>query len=337
MSLLTAGCGDSTSSDGRPERTSKAVPAGPIAVVGNAGFFVSDDDGETIVNRVSQDGTIDSVGPVPVEGSVGIQGAGDRLLITGLHQERPEGCTSDDCGMRQFRALWVAPDGDLVASTTLLERPGGVQDSDSVAVIGVSSDRAWFAVPGATVTTDLDGSGREEHPAIQGVACVFGEDLVVFSALPGEVSGATVTVTYRASSWPAGTLISTSPTYSVPTAGSFTCGDQQARLVDSAGVPVVTYDAERGWSMPTVDAASIADVAESSPGGPLLALDRSGQVLRWLSDRFEPTDVRFSAEQAGSSSLYAGAAPTAVAGCLVIADDRPSDSTPTLRAVCEVA
>ncbi|UDY36294.1 hypothetical protein [Dermatobacter hominis] len=67
---LTAGCVDSTASDGEPERPTAAVPAGPIAVVGEAGFFVSDGDGETVLNRIAQDGTIDSIGAVPVEGSV---------------------------------------------------------------------------------------------------------------------------------------------------------------------------------------------------------------------------------------------------------------------------
>ena len=106
-------------------------------------------------------------------------------------------------------------------------------------------------------------------------------------------------------------------------------------MVDGAGVPVVTYDAERGWATPTVDASTIADIAESSPGQPLLALDRSGQVLRWLSDHFEPTDVRFSAAQASSSSLYAGANTTAVAGCLDARDElNESDSSP--RAICKV-
>ncbi|UDY36295.1 hypothetical protein [Dermatobacter hominis] len=253
-----------------------------------------------------------------------------------MHQQRPGGCTSDDCEVRRYQALWVAPNGKVLESTTLLEQPGAVQDSDSVAVIGVASDRAWFAVPGATITTRLDLGGPEKHPEIVGVGCVISDDLQVFAAIPGDDSGPTATVTYQASSWPAGTLISTSPAYNVSTAGTFTCGDQQVRVVDGAGVLVVTYDAGRGWATPTVDAATIADIAESSPGQPLLALDRSGRVLRWVSDHFEPTVVQFSAAQASSSSLYAGANTTAVAGCLNGARDEPNESDSSPRAICKV-
>ena len=116
---LTARCVDSTASDDEPERPTTAVPAGPIAVVGESGFFVSDGDGETVLNRIAQDGTIDSIGAVPLESSVAVQGVSGRLLITGVHQQHPDGCTSDDCGVRQYQALWVAPNGKVLESTTL--------------------------------------------------------------------------------------------------------------------------------------------------------------------------------------------------------------------------
>ena len=229
-------------------------------------------------------------------------------------------------GCTEAAAVLVRLDqaGEQVDEVTLATKPGSVDPSDSVAVVGRGPASVWIAAHGSVVEVGDDGSIREAVPSSQGEPCLIGGELYGLVA-PSENSYA---VLEHRGDW---RPVDDRAFVEIPGPGGLTarCGDGRYEVVAEEERLVATWT-RSGWAL----AEARSDLP--SDAGPQIRTfdDRFGQSPdgrvseRTRAGTWEPTELELPVPPAdgadlGRVSLVADSSERLVAGCISWGIDEP--------------
>ncbi len=244
----------STSSTTRPA-TVDDLPYGPVAVLGDSGYFVSDREDHGVLVRIEPDGSRVLIADLPLGRSTGIGTGllpvGDQVMVVGMDDRA---CSDADGGCDGFDvlALFVDPDGTITDRHVLSHVDRSPDEGDGAQVIGTDGPTAWVtATNSGVLEVDRDGVRPVDVPRPTSTPCV----------IDGQVTSA-ATAPDPAGPWVVRYEVTGGPEVSVPTVTSdlsgmaatpsgtrfVVCTPDGYSVIELMGTPVFTYRPPVGWS-----------------------------------------------------------------------------------------
>jgi hypothetical protein len=288
--------------------------------------------------------------PQHVGTAVALQGAGHRATADGLELAgwRCDGGEMPDCDTSVAELVRLDAAGEETGRVTLAEKPGPLDPSDGVAIVGGTSRSTWLAVQGSLVEVSDRGEAVSTVVSSGGEHCVIGDRLYALVEPDARV-GATVTAPGRR-----GTVSRfevrepTGGWRAVPGGGPEAltnaepltgfCGDGRFEVTTPGGTLVATWDPGDGWSrVRTAAGGPTAGVVEASPLGDFARLGDGTVVERTSTGAYARTGLEVEPPPtfdpaAGPAVVSADSSDTLVAACVTW-----PETTETATTTCDVA
>jgi hypothetical protein len=291
----------------------------------------------------------DTAAPEHLGTATALQGAsqeatGDGLELAGW---RCDGGDMPDCDTSVAELVRLDDAGEETDRVTLTEKPGPLDPSDGVAIVGRTSGSTWVAVQGSLVEVSAGGDVVSTVETSLGEHCVIGDRLYALvepdspespDAVGSSGSSSSFEVRENADGWQAVARGGPEALDNAEPLSGF-CGDGQFEVTTPGGTLVAVWRPGGGWSRVRAAAGRPAAgaIEAGSPVGDFAKL-RDGRVVeRTRSGGYTPTGLDLEPPAAfdpaaGPVAVSADSSDTLVAACVTW----PA-TTDTATTTCDVA